>query len=488
MEATTGVQKKNWVFIIGVLMLSVGMQFANYGTAVVVSGEVGKMDAMQYYVLIAALGSLGMMLILPIVGKLTAIMGQRNMILYGILIQVAGRVMMMFMTNWMLYSVAYLIQSIGGGFYISAAFVLMAGAVAPTQRAKYFGYIAVANAIGAIFGPILISAMYAAGGALGSLAYIANLPLTVVGFLMIIKDCPNKKTPGSAKGFDFAGLILTVVGVACLVLWMNLGGKMFTWLSLPSLIMAAIAAITLILMLRRELTIENPAVPIKMFKNSRLTYAFIGSIVAAAFSTCSATYSVMWIRMNFGGLPASTFFNGTATLAQNIIILILGFFLGGFIGKRFTKRFRTFGIFAMFAAMVATGVLFCLQYTGTAEAATVRMLGNSSVPLGMVLIYLATAIGGFTSVVAQSTFSAFWQSNTKPEDIPSGQAMYNFGATGGSAIFSAVVGIALGNTTDYSRAFAVGFVFAAIGLVCAIVGFRFSKEEMGAAERGRVPA
>ena len=70
--------KKNWGFIIGILILCVGMQFANYGTAVCMSGEVAKMDAMQYYVLIAALGTLGMVLVLPIVGKLTAILGQRN--------------------------------------------------------------------------------------------------------------------------------------------------------------------------------------------------------------------------------------------------------------------------------------------------------------------------------------------------------------------------------------------------------------------------
>ena len=65
--------KKNWGFIIGILILCVGMQFANYGTAVCMSGEVAKMDAMQYYVLIAALGTLGMVLVLPIVGKLTAL-------------------------------------------------------------------------------------------------------------------------------------------------------------------------------------------------------------------------------------------------------------------------------------------------------------------------------------------------------------------------------------------------------------------------------
>lgn len=33
-------QRKNWVFVIGILILSIGMQFANYGTTVVVAGKV----------------------------------------------------------------------------------------------------------------------------------------------------------------------------------------------------------------------------------------------------------------------------------------------------------------------------------------------------------------------------------------------------------------------------------------------------------------
>lgn len=480
MADTDVTTKKNWVFIIGVLIMCIGMQFANYGTAVCVSGAVSAMDAAQYYVLISALGTLGMMLILPVVGKLTAILGQRNMILVGILIQLIGRICMMFCTTWIPYGGAYLLQSIGGGFYVSSAYVNIATAVDAKERPKFFGYIAVANAIGAIGGPIVISAMYSAGGALADLAYIANLPFCIVGFLMIMKNCSTTKTPGATKGMDFLGLILTVVGLACLVLWLNLGGKMFTWLSMPSGILMVLAVVSLICMVRRELKVANPIVPIKMFKNKRLTFAFIGALVTAAYATCSSSYCVMWIRMNFGGFAGTTFFNGTATLAQQIVILILGFFLGAFIAAKFVKRFRTFGILAMVAAMIATGMLYCLKFTGTAAGHDLVVIGGA-LPVGMLIVYIATAIGGFTSVIAQSTFSAFWQSNTPREDIPSGQALYSFGSTGGSCIFGAVVGVILGTSADYTRAFATGFVFAVIGFICALVGFKFSKEEVAAA-------
>ncbi len=473
------VKKKNWSFIIGVLIMCVGMQVANYGTAVCVSGEINKMGAGDYYVLVNALGSLGMMLILPVVGKLTAIFSLRNMIAAGIGIQLLGRVVMIFSGTWVPYALGYLLQSIGGGFYVSSAYVNMGGAVDPKERAKFFGYIPLANALGAIFGPMLVSSMYAAGGVVAKLAYVINLPITLLGFALIFKNCSTRKTPGATKGFDFLGLGLTVVGIACLVLWLNLGGKSFQWISAPSAILVVAAVIFLGWLAKRETTIANPAVPLKMFKNKRLLAAFLCAIVASAYSTCSASYSIMWIRINYSGFPGSTLFNGTASLPQQVVMVILGFFLGGYIGKKFAKRFRVFGIAAMAAAMVATGLLYCLKFTGTAAANNIVAIGN--MPVGMLMIWAAVAIGGFTSSVAQSTFSVFWQSNTPKEEIPSGQALYSFGSSGGSCIFGAVVGVVLGTSGDYTRAFATGFVFAVIGLIVAILGFRFTKEEIEAA-------
>lgn len=478
---TAQAKKKNWVFIIGILLLSVGMQFANYGSAICMSGDATKLNAMQYYVLISAFGTLGMMLILPIIGKLTAIMGMRKLIIVGIIIQTGGRFIMMFATNWVIYAIGVLVQAIGGGFYISSAYVNMASAVDRSETAKFFGYIAVANSIGALMGPLAVSFLHEAGGILTKLALVAYLPFTLVGLLLMLKDCPNERTAQTGDKFDYLGLVLMVVGVGLIVIWMNLAGKMFAWLSVPSIILAVVSIGSIIWMLKRESSIQNPAVPVLMFKNARLTYAFIGALVLSAYATCSGSYCVMWIRMNYQSFPAAAFFNGTAAMAQNIAIFILGLFLGGYIGRKFAKRFRGFGIAAMAACMLATAILYCLKFTGTAAEGNILTLG-SSFPLGMLLIYVATAIGGFASTISQSTFSAYWQSNTPSEDIPSGQALYNFGATGGSCIFSAVVGVVLGSSVDYSKAFATGFVFALVGLICAIIGFKFTKEEIQACE------
>lgn len=470
--------KKNWIFIVGTLLMSIGMQFANYGTTIAVAGEMTKMGAMTYYVLVAALATLGMMLVLPIVGKLTAIFGLRSLIILGIIVQTIGRVLMMFCTSWIPYAAAYLLQAIGGGFYTTAPYVLMSVATTPKERVKFFGYIAMANAIGAIFGPLVSSAIYSLGGTVGLLSYISNLPFTLVGFILAMKHCPNQKIPNAAKGFDYLGLILTVIGLACLVFWLNLSGKMIEWISAPAFILLALAVICLAWMIRRELTIKNPAVPIRMFKNKRLVFAFIGSVVFSAYATCTTTYIVMWVNMNYAALPLGTLYSGTYNMAQQLVILILGTFLGAYIGKRYVHRFRKFGIAAMLVALAATLILCCLKFTGTAAENNLVFWGG--IPAGMLLIYLGTGLGGFSSVVASSSFTAFWQTNTPPEEIPSGQSMYSFGSMFGSTLCNAIAATALGTGTDYIRAFLVGVAFCAIGVVAAFAGFRFSSAELSA--------
>lgn len=250
---------------------------------------------------------------------------------------------------------------------------------------------------------------------------------------------------------------------------------MFAWLSIPSVALALISTVSLAFLIRREWNIANPVVPIRMLHNPRMRFSCIGCIVEGIFTTCSGTYCVMWIRMNYENLPGATFYTGTATLAQQVVAFLLGLFLGSYVAKKFSHRFKKFAISAMGTAMLASAILYCLKFTGTSDEGNVVMLGR--IPVGMILIYLATSFGGFTTVVAQSTFSAFWQSQTSEKEIPAGQGLYNFAGSGGIVVFTAVVGVLLGNSMDYSIAFALSFVVALIGLIWSVMGIRFSVED-----------
>lgn len=479
MSETVSAPRKNRVVIFGVLILTLGLMIANYGCTVSMASDLGALNGVQYYVLVAALGSLSMMLVLPIVGSLTGIFGQRNLILIGVLIQAAGRLLMMFASSWIPYAIGYFIQGLGGGLYTTASFVIILSSVPPQESPKFFGYNSMAMAIGSMLGPILVSTMSAFGGMTAKLAYFSHLPFVIIALIMIWRGCPNQRTPGAGKGFDYPGVVLAVIGLSCLVLWLNLGNKMFTWLSVPSIILIVVAVIGIIVVIRREITIANPSIPLKMLKNKRLAYAFIGQACLSAYSTCVATYTIMWVMYNYGAFPGATLYNGTASIMTYIVQLILGLFIGAYIGKKFVQRFRPFALLGVVAAIVATAMLFCLRFTGTAAEGNIIAIG--SVPLGMIVIYVACAVGGFATSITNVVFTPFWQSNTPPQDIPSAQSLTSFGAMMSSSLFGALAGILMGNSGDYTIAFGAACIISVIGLFVGIAGFKFSPEEIAAA-------
>ena len=68
----------------------------------------------------------------------------------------------------------------------------------------------------------------------------------------------------------------------------------------------------------------------------------------------------------------------------------------------------------------------------------------------------------------------------KPEDIRPAQGMYQFASTGGSSVFTAIVGAAMTMGMGLQQVFLLGTGFIAVGLVVAIFTFHFPKQEIEA--------
>lgn len=453
-------KKTNKLYVIGILIFCVGLMFSNYGPGMAIPAKLGAMDGMSYYALISAMGTLGMILVLPMVGKLYAIFGIRNVLIFGILLQLAARIGCMLSASVAPLLILYCVQAIGGGVLMPAAYTLMAGAVSSEDRPKYYGFIATFNAIGSLLGPILCGWLVDRG--VGDLAFVAYIPIVIVAFICIFRSVPNQRQAQAAVGFDYLGVVLLVVSITCIVLWMNLGGKDFPWASLPSIAMIVVGIFALVALIRRSLTIENPSVPLRLFKKKRLTSSFLVAFLLSGYSTCSAAYLIVYIQTIL--LSGNATISGTATMPQTIVTAILGVVIGGYLGKGFAKRFRPIGILAGVSALAASLLLFLLKPESS-----------------MFQVWIATALGGASLAISQSAFTAFFQTELVPEEIPAAQSLYSFGGTSGSVIFGAFAGIILNISGSYNHVFLLSVIWAVLALLIAFTGFRFSKEEIAAA-------
>ena len=453
-ETFTGGKKT--LMIIAVLLTTVTSTASSYANNVCLPYFLNDMDVYSLYAFYAAIASVGMMTALPLAGSLSAKFGSRNVIVFGLIAQFISRVALAFCGQPALFGVLYCLMGFFGGMYMSAPYSVMAELVTPEERPKYFGFITACSAAGALIGPLLTGMVIDNFGAgPGLLIYVIFAIIPVIAFSAMY---PNVKRPGTK--FDLPGMGVFVVFVLCLVLWLSLGGNLFPFASVLGIGMPVVAVITLVILVNREKKIENPAVPVKMFAYKRFRGAFIVQIFVVAYSTCAAAYGIRY-ALEVMSLDATI--SSTVTMPQTIVQFILGLFMGGIMGRAFKKRFRPVALLGIIAYGIGLMIFYFL---------------TPSSPV--FIIYLATGIGGIGQAVVQATFAAFYQSELKPEDIRPAQGMYQFASTGGSSVFTAIVGAAMTMGMGLQQVFLLGTGFIAVGLVVAIFTFRFPKEEIAA--------
>lgn len=445
--------KKKTYMVLALLLTMITCNAASYGNNVALPGLLVQMEAMDYYAVYAAISSMGMMTALPLTGSLSAKFGTRNVVLFGFAAQFVTRLLMMFTTNVLIFGVLYALAGFFLGLYMAAPYSVMAEVVTPEERPKYFGYVTAASAAGALIGPYMTGLVvdHISAGA-GLVCYVVFAVIPVIIFTVLY---PNRKR--SAGAFDLSGLLLLMVFVLCLVMWLSLGGKLFAYASAPGVILPVAAVISFLLLLKREQSVNNPAVPIQVFIKKRFRYTFVIQVLIVSYATCIGAYGIVYAQqvMGFDATVSST-----VTMPQTIVQFILGLFVGAFVGKEFRRRFRPAALLAIVAYLAGLMIF----YTLTPQTS-------------LFVVYLATGIGGIGQAITQSCYAAFFQTEMTPEEIQPAQGMYQFASTGGSTIFTAICGAAINQGLSLNQVFLIGGGFVGAALILGIIGFRFTDKK-----------
>jgi MFS family permease len=434
---------KKAFLIFSVILLTVTAMMANYGGSIVLPSKLAEINGMDYYSVISAINSMGMMLALPLVGMLCSRFGTKAVTLTGLFLQVAIRFILIKTTGVLPFAVLWTLVGVSGGLYISAPYAIMGAIVTPQERAKYYGMLATASAIGGLVGPALTG-------------FVIDRFSTNIGLVSLY---PNQKRPSAGK-FDGAGIALLVLAICGIVLWLSLGGKLFAFVSPAGLGLLAVGIVCAVSLIMVERKSANPSVPIHMFRKKRFRFTFLIQMLMVAYSTCVMAYGIVYVTRTMG---QSSLVGSTVSMPQTIVQLICGVTLGAFISKAFKKRFPAMGKLALILYTAALVIFTCL---------------NPNSP--MFVIYIATAMGGVGQAISQSTFAAFFQTELKPEEFPAAQGMYQFASSGGATVITAIFGAALNMGFTLNHIFLLGACFIGVATIIGFVGFRFPKEEIEA--------
>jgi MFS family permease len=358
--------------------------------------------------------------------------------------------------------IAHCIAGLGGGFYLSLPFSLIADVSEPAERPKKYGVLVTVQSIGSLIGPLMAGQL--AGAGLLGLGYLSYAPMSVIGLIILIAAYPRGKQEGAANSkFDFAGILLLVPGIGGFVIWLSLGGQMFKRLSLPSVALLAVGIAGLVGLVLHERKHPNPSVPVHMFAKKRFRAAFLCMMLLSSLTTSIAGFSIVYAQQI---MRISTQLSSTVTMPQTFAQAVFSMVVGFILGKNFVKRFRSLAIADLVLAVVAASLLFVLK-------------PDSSI----LFLYAASFIGGISNSISLSAFTPFFQTELQQHEIAEAQGMYSFGSMGGASIFGAVSGLIMNLGFSLNYVFLMSVIWCAVALIIGLFGFIFTKEELDTASQ-----
>jgi len=228
--------------------------------------------------------------VIPMSGWLSKLFGRKNYLLLSIVVFTASSALCGM--AWSLPSLIFfrIVQGLGGGGLQPLSQAILMETYPPAKRGMAMSIFGMGVVLGPILGPLL-------GGWITDnwtwrwIFYI-NLPIGLLALWMcwnFIEDPHYQVRLSKGEKVDVIGLALLSLGIGCLQIVLDKGQQEDWFSSDYIVVLAAVSAVSLVLLVYWELTHDNPVLDLRVLKNRSFAignvviflgfFAFFGSIV-----------------------------------------------------------------------------------------------------------------------------------------------------------------------------------------------------------------
>jgi EmrB/QacA subfamily drug resistance transporter len=354
----------------------------------------------------------------PIAGKLGDLFGRKPFLLAGMIGFVVASAFCGLSQDMTQLIVFRGIQGIFGGVLFATVFSVIGDLFAPSQRSRAQGL------FGAVFGLASIVGPTAGGFITDHLnwrwVFEVNIPVGILAVAVVSVGLPYVKSSASWRDIDFWGAFTLAAGVVPLLIALTIT-RDHAWTSPEVVGLLALAVVMLAAFVFVESRVEQPIVPLHLFKNP----VFSISMLVGFLTAFGMFGSILFTPLVFQGVLGISATNSGALITPMMFGLIGASTLTGFLMRRI-KYYRFLGTLGV--AVMIIGMLLLSQITpGTAEWRVVADLIIVGLGIGttfpLYLTAVQTALPRRYLGVASSQIQ-FWR---------------NLGGTVGSAILGAVL-------------------------------------------------
>lgn len=281
----------------------------------------------------------------PVYGKLSDLYGRRAILLFGIVIFLAGSALCGLAAGMIPLILFRVLQGIGAAAITSTAFTVPADLFAPADRPRYQGLFGGVFALSSVIGPYL-------GGFLTDhlswrWVFYVNLPVGILALAFVAARMPRLHS-GVRLPIDWLGTALLVLAVVPLLLGLTIDKDRYGWSSSLVLGLFAVAALAAALFLVVESRAPSPVLPLDLFADRTIAVVSAASVfLGAAFF--AAVFFLSLFMVNVVGVSATA--AGT-TLIPLTFAVVIGAVLSSLLVQRL-GRYKAMMLGGFTVAVVA---------------------------------------------------------------------------------------------------------------------------------------
>ncbi len=313
----------------------------------------------------------------PVYGYLGDMFGRRRFMFVALSLYLCASILSAFAPSVPLLALSRFVQGLGGGGLMALSQALIGEAVPPRQRGQFQGYLAGIAVSASAFGPVAGSFMTEHFG--WRSVFLMNVPTGIIAILLTMR---LKARPGNRQAgwhFDFPGLIYFIGVVVPLLLALDQIRAFDA--SRQSLIAAMLgfAAVSFVLLMRREWSTESPLLPVRLLRQSAIWRADLMAVCHGATLVSLVSFMPIYLR----AVRQAT----SAEISYVLLSITAGIGIGSVITGRIVTRTGKTMIFPSIGLMITTCTLifFALASSSLTTGQLAAVLVINSLTMGSVM-------------------------------------------------------------------------------------------------------
>lgn len=442
--------KKNLVYF-GCILVALSVQLSAMGLNNTMYVILQKMNGLAYYSLMAVFSSLGGAIMALVSGRLSDLLGSKNVTFVGALMALVMMVAMAFTKTLVVFIVCRAVLGFAAGVYTVSPFIICAEIMTPKENVKANGVLSAALALAVFLGSTIAGFLVDKGMVAVSIIYPGVV--VVIGAALIFFNKPEMPRRQGVK-FDMAGLILFATFVTVLSLTFSFINVM--GVASPIIIAGfVVSVVAVVILLKVESKAEVPLVPIYLFKNRMFTALTVVAALVACYQLVMGVYIPVTGQQIMGLSSATT---GLFAMPRSILCIVLPSLCAHWILKK-PARNKT--------ALIINAICVTVPFV-------ILAFSNKGTPVWAPFVLLAvTGIGQAFLSVSRTPMAV---QMLPPADLGAGLGLMTTATNLVMTLYTAVVGAAYQASSDTNLNGALHIVYvvtAVVGLVALILSVFF---------------